>query len=135
VTEWFARPLVFVRDAQASLAFYVETFGFTQAWRYEEEGRLLIAQVSRAGTELILTEQWPQKAGSSVIFISLNPPGLTDDTPAVVRFAAETAAIDAAKADFEARGAEVHEGQWGYRLVVVKDPDGNELWLNYPNAP
>ena len=135
MTDWHTRPLVFVRDCRAALAFYVDKLGFSEAWRHEDKGRLLIVQVDRDGTQLILTEQWAARAGQSVMFISLNPPGLADDTPADVRFAAETAAIDAAKADFEARGADVHEGLWGYRLVVIKDPDGNELWLNYPNEP
>jgi len=25
------------------------------------------------------------------------------------------------------------EGSWGYRLLVVDDPDGNQLFFNYPN--
>jgi uncharacterized glyoxalase superfamily protein PhnB len=132
---WYNRPLVFVRNCRPALDFYVEKLGFAEAWRHEDAGRLLIAQVDRDGTELILTEQWAEKAGQSVMFISLNPPGLDDDAPADVRFERESAAIDKLKADFEARGAEVHEGWWGYRLLVVKDPDGNELWFNYPNEP
>jgi len=29
-------------------------------------------------------------------------------------------------------GAPVKEGSWGYRLLVVDDPDGNQLFFNYP---
>jgi hypothetical protein len=28
----------------------------------------------------------------------------------------------------------VKEGQWGYRLMVVEDPDGNRLFFPYPEA-
>jgi hypothetical protein len=24
---------------------------------------------------------------------------------------------------------------WGYRLLVVDDPDGNQVFFNYPNDP
>jgi predicted amidohydrolase len=26
----------------------------------------------------------------------------------------------------------VKDGQWGYRLMVIADPDGNELYFPYP---
>jgi hypothetical protein len=29
--------------------------------------------------------------------------------------------------------AQVKDGRWGYRLLVVDDPDGNQLFFNYPN--
>src|SRR5438067_7054719 len=35
--------------------------------------------------------------------------------------------------ELEAKGVPVKEGSWGYRLVVVDDPDGNQLFCNYPN--
>ena len=27
---------------------------------------------------------------------------------------------------------DVKDGQWGYRLMVIVDPDGNELYFPYP---
>ena len=99
MTQWYNRPLVFVRDCHIALDFYVGKLGFQEDWRHEEKSRLLIVQVSREGTELILTEQWAARAGQEVMFISINPPGLTDDTPADVRYERETAAIDALKAE------------------------------------
>jgi hypothetical protein len=39
------------------------------------------------------------------------------------------------RAEFEARGIPVKDGRWGYRLLVVEDPDGNQLFLPYPNEP
>jgi hypothetical protein len=45
---------------------------------------------------------------------------------------AQIAALDALRAEFEARGVTVKNGRWGYRLMVVDDPDGNQLFFNYP---
>jgi hypothetical protein len=44
-------------------------------------------------------------------------------------------ALDALRAEFEARGVPVKDGHWGYRLLVVEDLDGNQLFFNYPNEP
>jgi hypothetical protein len=46
---------------------------------------------------------------------------------------AQVAALDALRAELEAKGVPVKEGSWGYRLLVVDDPDGNQLFFNYPN--
>ena len=35
----------------------------------------------------------------------------------------------------EPRGAPVKDGRWWYRLLLVEDPDGNQLFFNYPNEP
>jgi hypothetical protein len=45
---------------------------------------------------------------------------------------AQVAALDALRAELEAKGVPVKEGSWGYRLLVVDDPDGNQLFFNYP---
>lgn len=42
--------------------------------------------------------------------------------------------LDALRAELEGRGVDVKDGQWGYRLMVVADPDGNELYFPYPAA-
>src|ERR1700683_2159678 len=39
MTDWFARPVLHVRDVEASLRFYVTRLGFTSPWRYDEDGR------------------------------------------------------------------------------------------------
>jgi catechol 2,3-dioxygenase-like lactoylglutathione lyase family enzyme len=70
--EWFARPVLFVADIDRSVDFYVKRLGFTQAWRYEEEGKAWVAQVDRQGRELILSSQWPDKVGKGLMFISLD---------------------------------------------------------------
>jgi catechol 2,3-dioxygenase-like lactoylglutathione lyase family enzyme len=129
MTDWFARPVLHVADVEASLRFYVDQLGFTSPWRYDEDGRAHVAQVDRQGCALILADTWPEKVGKGLIFISLNVESLNVE-PATPEAAA--AALDALRAELEARGAPVKEGSWGYRLLVVDDPDGNQLFFNYP---
>jgi catechol 2,3-dioxygenase-like lactoylglutathione lyase family enzyme len=122
--DWFARPVFHVTDVEASLRFYVDQLGFTSPWRFDENGKVFVAQVERQGCAIILSSQWPEKIGKGLLFISLNvePP-----TPE-----AAIAALDDLRAELEAKGAPVKEGSWGYRLLVVDDPDGNQLFFNYP---
>jgi catechol 2,3-dioxygenase-like lactoylglutathione lyase family enzyme len=122
MTDWFARPVLHVTDVEASLRFYVDRLGFTSPWRYEEDGRAHVAQVDGQGCSLILADTWPEKIGKGLMFISLN-----------VEPEKQVAALDALRAEFEAKGVAVKDGSWGYRLLVVDDPDGNQLFFNYPS--
>ena len=79
----------------------------TQNWRYEEGGKAWVAQVARPGCELILTSEWPDKAGNGLMFISL-----------------DGEVLNALRAELEGRGVDVKDGHWGYRLMVIVDPDG-----------
>jgi catechol 2,3-dioxygenase-like lactoylglutathione lyase family enzyme len=126
MTDWFARPVLHVTDVDASLRFYVDRLGFTSPWRYAENGRAYVAQVDRQGCALILADTWPEKIGKGLMFISLNVEPATHE--------AAVAALDTLRAELEAKGVPVKEGSWGYRLLVVDDPDGNQLFFNYPNA-
>ena len=124
MTDWFARPVLHVTDVEASLSFYVDRLGFTSPWRFDENGKVFVAQVERQGCALILSRQWPQMIGKGLMFISLNVEPPTRE--------AATAALDALRAELDARGVSVKDGSWGYRLLVVDDPDGNQLFFNYP---
>src|SRR5258708_1363517 len=116
MTDWFARPVLHVKDVQASLRFYGDQLGFTSPWSYDEDGRAYVAQVDRQGCALILAKTWPEKIGKGLIFISLNVEPETRE--------AAVAALDALRAELEARGVAVKDGSWGYRLLVVDDLDG-----------
>jgi catechol 2,3-dioxygenase-like lactoylglutathione lyase family enzyme len=116
--RWYARPLVFVSDAEAAAAFYTGKLGFKESWRYAEDGQTLIIQVARNGCELILTQQWPDATGTAVIFVVLDPDPFVE-----------------AMAAFAAAGVDVADGHWGYPLKIVIDPDGNQLWFPMPEAP
>ena len=117
MSDWFARPVLFVTDIGRSVDFYVNQLGFVQTWRYEEEGRAFVAQVDRQSCALILSSQWPQKVGRGLIFISL-----------------DVDVLHALRSELEQRGVDVKDGWWGYKLMVIRDPDGNELYFNYPNV-
>ena len=125
MTDWFARPVLHVKDVGASLRFYINRLGFTSPWRYDEDGRVYVAQVDRQGCALILADRWPEKIGKGLMFISLNVEPTTRE--------GAVAALDALRAELEAKGVLVTEGWWGYRLLVVDDLDGNQLFFNYPN--
>jgi catechol 2,3-dioxygenase-like lactoylglutathione lyase family enzyme len=116
-TDWYARPVLAVRDAPKALGFYESKLGFKEAWRYEEDARLRIVQVSRQGCELILSDQWPEEAGRGLMFISL-----------------DSAEFASATQDLAERGVELTSGHWGYELIVVEDLDGNRLWFPRPDA-
>ena len=116
--KWYSRPVLFVANIDRSVDFYVKQLGFTQAWRYEEEGKPRVAQVDRQGCELILSSQWPDKVGKGLMFISL-----------------DLGVLDALRAELEGRGVNVMDGEWGYRLMVITDPDGNQLYFPYPKSP
>jgi catechol 2,3-dioxygenase-like lactoylglutathione lyase family enzyme len=116
VSEWYARPVLFVADINRSVEFYVNQLGFTQRWRHEEQGQALVAQVDRGGCELILSSQWPDKVGSALMFISL-----------------DVDVLEAVRAELEGKGVNVQDGRWGYPLMGVRDLDGNELYFPYPS--
>ncbi len=125
MTDWFARPIFHVTDVEVALRFYIDQLGFTSPWRYEEDGQVRVAQVDRQGCAIILANSWPEKMDKGLIFVSLNV-----EPPA---YEAGTAALDDLRAELEAKGVVVKDGSWGYRLLVVDDPDGNQLYFNYPN--
>jgi catechol 2,3-dioxygenase-like lactoylglutathione lyase family enzyme len=122
--EWFARTVLHVTNVEASLLFYVDRLGFASPWRYEEDGRVRVAQVERQGCAVILASTWAEKAGKGLVFVSLN-----------AEPSAQAAALDALRAELESRGVAVRDGSWGYRLLVIDDPDGNQLFFNYPAEP
>ena len=122
MTDWFARAVLHVANVEASLQFYVDQLGFTSPWRYDEDGRARVAQVERQGCAFILSDQWQEKVGKGLIFISVN------ETPEN-----QVAALDALRAELEGKAVPVKEGSWGYRLLVVDDLDGNQLFFNYPS--
>jgi catechol 2,3-dioxygenase-like lactoylglutathione lyase family enzyme len=114
--KWYTRPILCVSDLERSLGFYVSKLGFAEAWRHlDDDGRGGVAQVEREGTELILTSHWLDKAGTTLLFVSLDPDVLV-----------------AARAEFEARGVDLKDGWWGYKLMIIEDPDGNQLYFPYP---
>ena len=108
--EWFARPVLFVADIDRSVDFYVKQLGFSQPWRYEEEGKARVAQVERQGCALVLSSQWPDKVGKGLMFISL-----------------DVEVLNALRAELEGRGVDVKDGHWSNGECIAVDPVTGEL--------
>jgi hypothetical protein len=80
-----------------------------------KRGKAWVAQVERQGCALIFSSQWPDKVGKGLMFNSL-----------------DVEALNALRAELEGSGVGVKDGRWGYRLMVIVDPDSNELYFPYP---
>lgn len=46
-TDWFARSVQHVKDVDASIGFYVNRLDFTSPWRFDEDGKVYVAQGER----------------------------------------------------------------------------------------
>lgn len=116
MSDWYTRPLFFVADVERARDFYVASLGFTEKWSFADGGKVFVAQVNREDCEIILSSQWPERNGKGRVFISLT-----------------TAAYAALPAEFAANGVTAKDGWWGYRTLIVTDPDGNELYFPDPD--
>lgn len=112
--KWYTRPVLFVADVPRAADFYVGKLGFTEKWRFDD----VVAQVDRDACEIIVSGQWPSKVGSGMLFIALT-----------------TADWQALPGVLDAAGVSFTWGQWGYRTVIVDDPDGNQLFFPDPEDP
>lgn len=130
MAKWYSRPVLFVADVDAALAFYVDQLGFAEAWKFTENDgpgvtgaqepgtSTVVAQVNRETCEIILSGQWPDKAGQAMLFIELT----TEDWAALPEA-------------LTARGVAFTYGHWGYRSLIVADPSGNQLYFPDPGDP
>ena len=114
--DWYTRPVFFVADVERARDFYVGSLGFIEKWSFAENGKLFVGQANRDDCEIILSSQSPEKNGKGMLFISLS-----------------TAAYTALPGELAAKGVDVKEGWWGYRTLIVTDPDGNELFFPDPD--
>ena len=73
MSNFYARSVFFVKDAERALRFYTETR--ITDWNHQEQGLAFVFQVSLLGFELILnqTEAWTEdRAGHGRLFIGLD---------------------------------------------------------------
>lgn len=113
--RWYTRPVLFVSDVDRALHFYVDVLGFTKAW-HEGDGQGQVCQVERAGSELILCKD-ARRSGKGRLFVELTREGLAD-------FRREIAE----------RSIPDKPSWWGYDVIQVDDPDGNELLFPLPDG-
>jgi catechol 2,3-dioxygenase-like lactoylglutathione lyase family enzyme len=108
MSGWYARPVLFSSDVEASLDFYTSVLGFTRAWVHDSDGKPLVAQVNRADCEIILAANAPR--GQSRLFIELTAEELS-----------------AFQKEIETRSIPFERSWWGYPVIKIMDPDENEL--------
>ena len=118
VDKFYARSVFFTKDTELSLRFYTETLGFSVDWKYDEQDKVYVFQVSLFGFELILNQTEPateERAGHGRVFI-----GLEDDQ------------ADALLKHMEEKGIPKTVVPWGNPTLVIRDPDQNELFFWLP---
>jgi len=108
VHRWYARPVLFVADVNRAIRFYVDLLGFDKAW-HSGDGAGTVCQVNHGECEIILCQDATRR-DKARLFIELTPEGLADFRRQVVD-----------------RSVPSRESWWGYDVLQVDDPDGNEL--------
>ena|SRR5690348_16560794 len=108
VQRWYARPVLFVADVQRALDFYLGMLGFEKSW-HEGDGTGAVCQVDRGECEIILCEDSTRR-GAARLFIELTSDGLAELRREIVE-----------------RSVPSKTSWWGYDVIQIDDPDGNEL--------
>ena len=112
--RWYARPVLFVADISRALHFYVDLLGFEKAW-HEADGTGKVCQVNRAGCEIILCESSDRK-DKARLFVELTRNG-----------------VATLRREIAERSIPSEDSWWGYEVIRIDDPDGNELLFPLPD--
>ncbi len=110
--DLYARAVFFVTSAEGARKFYTKQLGFGEDWTSPDGS---VFQVSLFGFELILEAAWePTRArvGHGRVYI-----GLEDEQ------------IGPVTRHLAASGVATERREWGKPTLVVKDQDGNEIFL------
>lgn len=113
--KWYARPVFFVADIQRAIDFYVAQLGFVKKW-HEAEGKGTVCQVDHGECEIILCQDAARKDRGR-LFVTLMPEGLAQ-----------------LRREIAERSVPTQEVWWGYDVIRIEDPDGNELLFPYENG-
>ena len=106
--RWYARPVLFVADVNRALRFYMDMLGFEKIW-HEGDGAGKVCQVNRAQCEIILCEDATRR-DKGRLFVELTFDGLAALSREIVE-----------------RPVTSEKSWWGYDVIKIVDPDGNEL--------
>jgi catechol 2,3-dioxygenase-like lactoylglutathione lyase family enzyme len=112
--RWYTRPVLFVADVRRALRFYEGLLGFEKAW-HEGDGEGKVCQVNRAECEIILCED-PGREDRGRLFVSLIPDGIAQ-----------------LRRELAERSIPSKKSWWGYDVIRIEDPDGNELLFPLPD--
>jgi catechol 2,3-dioxygenase-like lactoylglutathione lyase family enzyme len=106
--RWYALPVLFVSEVNRALRFYIDMLGFQKSW-HEGDGAGKVCQVNRADCEIILCEDATRK-DKARLFVELTADGLA-----------------ALRREVLERSVPTEKSWWGYDVIKIVDPDGNEL--------
>jgi catechol 2,3-dioxygenase-like lactoylglutathione lyase family enzyme len=112
--KWYTRPVLFVADVERALHFYTKLLGFEKSW-HADDGKGKVCQVNRAECEIILCEKTDRKDRAR-LFISLTRDGIAQLRREVIE-----------------RSIPSSKSWWGYDVMQIVDPDGNELLFPLEN--
>jgi catechol 2,3-dioxygenase-like lactoylglutathione lyase family enzyme len=108
VQRWYTRPVLFVADLNRALHFYIDMLGFEKRW-HEGDGSGKVCQVNRGECEIILCEDATRR-DKARLFVELTTDGLKELRGEIIE-----------------RSVPSRTSWWGYDVLQVDDPDGNEL--------
>ena len=108
VHRWYTRPVFFVADVDRALHFYVDKLGFEKGWHKDT-----VCQVNHGECEIILCQDATRR-DKARLFIELTKEGLAELRREIVE-----------------RSVPSKTSWWGYDVVQIDDPDGNELLFPY----
>jgi catechol 2,3-dioxygenase-like lactoylglutathione lyase family enzyme len=106
--RWYTRPVFFVSDVQGALRFYIGRLGFEKKW-HEADGKGTVCQVNRGGCEIILCQD-DARQDRGRLFVSLT-----------------REAFEELRREIAERSVPTQQSWWGYDVIRIVDPDGNEL--------
>jgi catechol 2,3-dioxygenase-like lactoylglutathione lyase family enzyme len=91
-----------------ALRFYTEKLGFDTRW-HEGDGTGKVCQVNRGECDIILCED-AARSDRGRLFVELTRDGLNE-----------------LRRELEERSVSIEKAWWGYDVIRIADPDGNEL--------
>jgi hypothetical protein len=108
VHRWYTRPALFVGAVNRAFRFYIDMLGSEKRW-HEADGASRVCQVDRGECEIILCED-ARRRDKTRLFVELTPDGLAD-----------------LRHEIAERSVPSKKSWWGYDVLQIDDPDGNEL--------
>jgi catechol 2,3-dioxygenase-like lactoylglutathione lyase family enzyme len=111
---WYLRTVFFVSDIERAIGFYVDKLGFKKKW-HEADGKGTVCQVDRGGCEIILCQDTTRKDRGRV-FLELSRKG-----------------VDQLLKEVAERSISTEKTWWGYVVLRIEDPDGNDLLICLEN--
>ena len=111
---WYLRTVFFVSDIQRAIDFYVGKLGFKKKW-HAGDGKGTVCQVDRGGCEIILCQD-ATRDDRGRVFLELS-----------------RKAVDQLLKEVAQRSVPTQKSWWGYDVLRIEDPDGNDLLVCLEN--